>query len=113
MWKAGETQHAVCFRLTGVWVGCVVDLVCAVLHVNLRSGYWKKKEKKRRKYWKPLFSSASSVSYSFNLIHNFNMLQELEDHTNEVNVQHEVLDGMFTFYDLTKARLNIYQVIIS
>lgn len=36
--------------------------------------------------------------------------KELEDHTNEVNVQHEVLDGMFTFYDLTKARLNIYQV---
>ncbi|XP_035546105.1 nicalin-1 [Juglans regia] len=36
--------------------------------------------------------------------------KELEDHTNEVNVQHELLDGMFTFYDLTKARLNIYQV---
>ncbi|KAK7853380.1 mrna-decapping enzyme-like protein [Quercus suber] len=35
---------------------------------------------------------------------------ELEDHTHEVNVQHEVLDGMFTFYDLTKARLAIYQV---
>ncbi|KAF3962810.1 hypothetical protein CMV_012723 [Castanea mollissima] len=36
--------------------------------------------------------------------------KELEDHTHEVNVQHEVLDGMFTFYDLTKARLAIYQV---
>ncbi|RVW33330.1 hypothetical protein CK203_085354 [Vitis vinifera] len=36
--------------------------------------------------------------------------QELADHTVEVNVQHEVLDGMFTFYDSTKARLNIYQV---
>ena len=25
-------------------------------------------------------------------------------------MQHEVLDGMFTFYDSTKASLNIYQV---
>uniref|UniRef100_A0A2P2LI95 Nicalin n=1 Tax=Rhizophora mucronata TaxID=61149 RepID=A0A2P2LI95_RHIMU len=37
-------------------------------------------------------------------------LQELADHTHEANVQHEVLDGMFTFYDSTKAKLNIYQV---
>ncbi|EEF38571.1 nicalin-1 [Ricinus communis] len=36
--------------------------------------------------------------------------KELEDHVQEVNVQHEVLDGMFTFYDSTKAKLNIYQV---
>ncbi|OAY38231.1 nicalin-1 [Manihot esculenta] len=36
--------------------------------------------------------------------------KELEDHTHEVNVQHEALDGMFTFYDSTKANLNIYQV---
>ncbi|OVA10041.1 Nicastrin [Macleaya cordata] len=36
--------------------------------------------------------------------------KELEDHTVEVNVQHEVLDGMFTFYDSTSAKLNIYQV---
>lgn len=36
--------------------------------------------------------------------------KELEDHAHEVNVQHEVLDGMFTFYDSTKAKLNIYQV---
>ncbi|KAL9353989.1 hypothetical protein Peur_051959 [Populus x canadensis] len=36
--------------------------------------------------------------------------KELEDHTHEVNVQHEVLDGMFTIYDSTKAKLNIYQV---
>ncbi|XP_008229012.1 PREDICTED: nicalin-1 [Prunus mume] len=36
--------------------------------------------------------------------------KELEDHTDEVNVQHEVLDGMFTFYDSTRASLNIYQV---
>lgn len=36
--------------------------------------------------------------------------KELEDHTDEVNVQHEVLDGMFTFYDSTRARLNVYQV---
>ncbi|KAK3017187.1 hypothetical protein RJ639_007838 [Escallonia herrerae] len=38
------------------------------------------------------------------------MKKELEDHTVEVNVQHEVLDGMFTFYDLTSAKLYIYQV---
>ncbi|OVA06056.1 Nicastrin [Macleaya cordata] len=36
--------------------------------------------------------------------------KELAEHTVEVNVQHEVLDGMFTFYDSTKATLNIYQV---
>ncbi|KAH9659711.1 Nicalin [Citrus sinensis] len=37
-------------------------------------------------------------------------LAELADHTDEVIMQHEVLDGMFTFYDSTKASLNIYQV---
>ncbi|XP_077235683.1 M28 Zn-peptidase nicastrin isoform X2 [Tasmannia lanceolata] len=36
--------------------------------------------------------------------------KELSDHTVEVNVQHDVLDGMFSFYDLTSAKLNIYQV---
>ncbi|XP_026415300.1 nicalin-1-like [Papaver somniferum] len=36
--------------------------------------------------------------------------KELEEHTAEVNVQHELLDGMFTFYDSTKSQLNIYQV---
>ncbi|KAI3994447.1 hypothetical protein MKX01_012704 [Papaver californicum] len=36
--------------------------------------------------------------------------KELEEHTAEVNVQHELLDGMFTFYDPTKSQLNIYQV---
>ncbi|KAJ7981200.1 Nicalin [Quillaja saponaria] len=36
--------------------------------------------------------------------------KELEDHTDEVNLQREVLDGMFTFYDSTRAMLNIYQV---
>ncbi|EOY33379.1 Endoplasmic reticulum, plasma membrane, vacuole, EF-Hand 1, calcium-binding site, Nicastrin isoform 1 [Theobroma cacao] len=36
--------------------------------------------------------------------------KELVDHTDEVNVQHENLEGMFTFYDSTSARLNIYQV---
>ncbi|XP_031259874.1 nicalin-1 isoform X2 [Pistacia vera] len=36
--------------------------------------------------------------------------KELAEYTNEVNVQHEVLDGIFTFYDSTKSRLNIYQV---
>lgn len=39
--------------------------------------------------------------------------QELADHTDEVSVQHEVLDGMFTFYDAIRARLNIYQVFLS
>ncbi|GMG98430.1 hypothetical protein Nepgr_000270 [Nepenthes gracilis] len=36
--------------------------------------------------------------------------RELAEHTAEVNVQHEVLNGIFTFYDSTKATLNIYQV---
>ncbi|MBA0564951.1 hypothetical protein Golob_009856, partial [Gossypium lobatum] len=36
--------------------------------------------------------------------------KELADHTDEVNMQHEVLEGVFTFYDSTSARLNIYQV---
>ncbi|GAU20012.1 hypothetical protein TSUD_273470 [Trifolium subterraneum] len=35
--------------------------------------------------------------------------KELEDHTDEVHLQREVLDGMFTFYDSTTAKLNIYQ----
>ncbi|KAK6163606.1 hypothetical protein DH2020_000470 [Rehmannia glutinosa] len=36
--------------------------------------------------------------------------KELADHTVEVSVQHEVLDGMFTFYDSTSGRLHVYQV---
>ncbi|XP_047938910.1 nicalin-1-like [Salvia hispanica] len=36
--------------------------------------------------------------------------KELEDHTADVRVQHEVLDGMFTFYDSTSGSLHIYQV---
>ncbi|XWS73869.1 hypothetical protein CRYUN_Cryun02cG0166200 [Craigia yunnanensis] len=36
--------------------------------------------------------------------------KELADHADEVNVQHEILEGIFTFYDSTSARLNIYQV---
>ncbi|XP_027183934.1 nicalin-1 [Coffea eugenioides] len=36
--------------------------------------------------------------------------KELTEHTVEVNVQHEVLDGLFTFYDSTSSQLHIYQV---
>ncbi|GMI97270.1 hypothetical protein like AT3G44330 [Hibiscus trionum] len=36
--------------------------------------------------------------------------KELADHADEVNVQHENLEGIFTFYDSTSTRLNIYQV---
>ncbi|XP_030454754.1 uncharacterized protein LOC115676038 [Syzygium oleosum] len=36
--------------------------------------------------------------------------KELEEHTEDVILQNEVLDGIFTFYDSTKATLNIYQV---
>ncbi|KAL3828592.1 hypothetical protein ACJIZ3_017394 [Penstemon smallii] len=36
--------------------------------------------------------------------------KELADHTAEVNVQQEILDGMFTFYDSTSGKLHIYQV---
>ena len=42
-------------------------------------------------------------------MHSFNQ-QELAEHTAEVNVQHENLDGIFTFYDSVKATLYIYQV---
>ncbi|XP_070018488.1 uncharacterized protein [Nicotiana sylvestris] len=37
-------------------------------------------------------------------------LAELADHTAEVNIQHETLDGVFTFYDSISGRLHIYQV---
>ncbi|KAI3461272.1 hypothetical protein Pfo_017935 [Paulownia fortunei] len=36
--------------------------------------------------------------------------KELADHTAEVNVQQELFDGLFTFYDSTSGRLHIYQV---
>lgn len=36
--------------------------------------------------------------------------KELAEYTPEVKLQHEVLDGLFTFYDATKATLHVYQV---
>ncbi|KAI4382239.1 hypothetical protein MLD38_008227 [Melastoma candidum] len=36
--------------------------------------------------------------------------KELAEHTEEVVMQNDVLDGMFTFYDSTKAQLYVYQV---
>lgn len=36
--------------------------------------------------------------------------KELGDHTVELHVQHESLDGLFTFYDSISSTLNIYQV---
>ncbi|KAK3122483.1 hypothetical protein QOZ80_8AG0614270 [Eleusine coracana subsp. coracana] len=36
--------------------------------------------------------------------------KELSEHTTNVHVQNDALDGMFTFYDATKATLNVYQV---
>lgn len=36
--------------------------------------------------------------------------KELSEHTSDVHVQSDTLDGMFTFYDTTKATLNVYQV---
>ncbi|KAJ8750234.1 hypothetical protein K2173_014149 [Erythroxylum novogranatense] len=36
--------------------------------------------------------------------------KEIADHTHEVDVQHELLDGMFTFYDSTRTKLHVYQV---
>ncbi|OEL27869.1 Nicalin [Dichanthelium oligosanthes] len=36
--------------------------------------------------------------------------KELSEHTADVHVQSDALDGMFTFYDATKATLNVYQV---
>lgn len=41
------------------------------------------------------------------------LVQELSAHTTDVRVQSDVLDGMFTFYDATKATLNVYQVCLS
>uniref|UniRef100_M8BDS8 Nicalin n=1 Tax=Aegilops tauschii TaxID=37682 RepID=M8BDS8_AEGTA len=38
------------------------------------------------------------------------ILAELSEHTTDVHVQNDVLDGMFTFYDATKSTLNVYQV---
>ncbi|KAL3530363.1 hypothetical protein ACH5RR_009685 [Cinchona calisaya] len=38
------------------------------------------------------------------------LTKELTEHTVDVNVQHEVLDGLFTFYDSTSSKLHIYQV---
>lgn len=40
-------------------------------------------------------------------------MQELSEHTTDVHVQSDALDGMFTFYDATKATLNVYQVCLS
>ncbi|AQK58015.1 hypothetical protein ZEAMMB73_Zm00001d052758 [Zea mays] len=37
-------------------------------------------------------------------------LAELSEHTSDVHVQSDALEGMFTFYDTTKATLNVYQV---
>ncbi|KAG1369718.1 nicalin [Cocos nucifera] len=37
-------------------------------------------------------------------------LAELSDHTFEVHLQHETIDGMFSFYDSTRATLYVYQV---
>ncbi|KAF4374122.1 hypothetical protein F8388_012113 [Cannabis sativa] len=54
------------------------------------------------------FVNETSVIKSVKLI--AESLAELEDHTHEVNMQHEVFDGIFTFYDSSKAKLNIYQV---
>nr|GFA36123.1 nicalin-1 isoform X2 [Tanacetum cinerariifolium] len=36
--------------------------------------------------------------------------KELADHVVEVNLQHDILDGMFTFYDSTVSTLQIFQV---
>lgn len=36
--------------------------------------------------------------------------KELSEHTADVHVQTDVLDGMLTFYDATKSTLNVYQV---
>nr|XP_043609577.1 nicalin-1 [Erigeron canadensis] len=36
--------------------------------------------------------------------------KELADHVVEVNLQHDIIDGMFTFYDSTVNTLQIYQV---
>ncbi|KAF3627273.1 hypothetical protein FXO38_16341 [Capsicum annuum] len=36
--------------------------------------------------------------------------KKLVDHATKMNVQHEIIDGIFTFYDSTSGKLHIYQV---
>ncbi|KAE9616761.1 hypothetical protein Lal_00034485 [Lupinus albus] len=62
--------------------------------------------------WLDLFSQTSRVAPFFSKDDPFiaSLKKELEEHTDEVNVHRDVLDGMFTFYDSTRAKLNIYQV---
>jgi hypothetical protein len=64
-----------------------------------------------KKAW-PLTHSSSSFSGScFLASHNVCLLvQELSEQTTNVHVQNDALDGLFTFYDATKATLNVYQV---
>jgi hypothetical protein len=38
------------------------------------------------------------------------LVQELSEHTTNVHIQDDALDGMFTLYDGTKATLNVYHV---
>ncbi|XP_078447157.1 M28 Zn-peptidase nicastrin [Wolffia australiana] len=64
------------------------------------------------KSWLDLFSRTSRVAPFLSkgdpLISS--LKKELSDHTAEVSLQHEVIDGMFSFYDTSTARLSIYQV---
>ena len=41
----------------------------------------------------------------------FYYFQELEVHTHDVSLQHEVFEGIFTFYGSTAAKLHVYQVL--
>lgn len=60
-----------------------------------------------------LLNISSSSLKNMHMLNTFtHIVQELSDHTSEVSVQHDVLDGMFTFYDSMTAKLNIHQVLI-
>ncbi|CAI9268940.1 unnamed protein product [Lactuca saligna] len=64
------------------------------------------------KSWLHLLSTTPRVAPFLSKDNPFIMAlkKELADHVAEVNLQHDVLDGMFTFYDSTVATLQIYQV---
>ncbi|KAL2597165.1 hypothetical protein AAZV13_11G145300 [Glycine max] len=62
--------------------------------------------------WLDVLSQTPRVAPFFSKSDPFVMAlkKELEDHTDDVNLHRDVLDGIVTFYDSTSTKLNIYQV---
>ena len=53
---------------------------------------------------------AGMFNFLFEKSHRSLKWQELSDHMSDISLQHDVIDGMFSFYDISAAKLNIYQV---